>query len=481
MSADIAHTKLRKNAVGIPQIVFFVIAAAAPLTSTVGVSPAAFAFGNGAGVPGTYLLVGIIYLLFSVGFTAMSCHVGGAGGFYPYITAGLGRPFGVAGVSVALVTYNALEVAVFCLFGYFANAIVTSHGGPDVAWWIYAIGLAIIVYFFGRRNLEFSGKVLGVFMIVEIAILLVLSVTILLKSGTHADAGAIGLGAYGAGSIFTKGFGVSLIFVVMSFIGFEATVIFGEEARNPERSIPAATYIAVTLIAVFYAFVTWCITIYYGPLNIVKVSTAHSATMYFDAMSQLLGPTANIVMSTLLVTSIFAAALSFHNTTNRYFYAIGRERLAWSGFARTHVEHHSPHVAGAVQTVFGLAVIAAAAIAKLDPYAVLFSWLGTLASLGILVMQLLVSGAVIAYFYRTRSTINLWQRFVAPFGSILGLGGSFLLMSSHLALISGSKSAIIRSFPEMLILVGVAGFLFALHLRSNKPDIYANLGQVFED
>lgn len=49
---------LRKNALGTPHIVFFVIAAAAPLTAVVGVTPSAFQLGNGPGVPVTFLLVG---------------------------------------------------------------------------------------------------------------------------------------------------------------------------------------------------------------------------------------------------------------------------------------------------------------------------------------------------------------------------------------------------------------------------------------
>ena len=73
--------KLRRDAVGVAHVVFFVVAAAAPLTAVVGVTPAAFAFGNGPGVPGTFLLVGVLYLLFSVGFTTMNRFVASAGGF----------------------------------------------------------------------------------------------------------------------------------------------------------------------------------------------------------------------------------------------------------------------------------------------------------------------------------------------------------------------------------------------------------------
>jgi amino acid transporter len=104
ISTDIPIGALRKDALGVPHIVFFVVAAAAPLTAVVGVTPAAFMLGNGPGVPLTFLLVGGLYLLFSAGFTAMSGFVGSAGGFYSYIVAGLGRPAGVAGAMIALAT-----------------------------------------------------------------------------------------------------------------------------------------------------------------------------------------------------------------------------------------------------------------------------------------------------------------------------------------------------------------------------------------
>ncbi len=77
------------------QIVFFVVAAAAPLTAMLGAVPPAISLGNGPGLPGAYVIVGIILLLFSVGFAAMSRHVINAGAFYAYIAQGLGRPFGV--------------------------------------------------------------------------------------------------------------------------------------------------------------------------------------------------------------------------------------------------------------------------------------------------------------------------------------------------------------------------------------------------
>jgi amino acid transporter len=253
---------------------------AAPLTTVVGATPAAFAFGNGPGVPGTFLLVGLLYLVFSVGFTAMNRYIRSAGGFYPYVANGLGRPAGVAAAFIALATYNAIDVGVYALFGLFANGIVKTAGGPDVHWLVYSTVLAAAVFLCGIRSIEFSGKVLGFCMTAEIAILLLLGIAILISGGGPEG---VSVTAFGPRAIFTPGLGIALVFVVSSFIGFEASAVFGNEAKDPKRTIPRATYLAVILIAVFYAFSTWTISLHYGPSRIMQEATDNTTTLYLAA------------------------------------------------------------------------------------------------------------------------------------------------------------------------------------------------------
>jgi len=469
--------QLRRNAVGVSHIIFFVVAAAAPLTAVVGASPAAFAFGNGAGVPAMYLLVGALYLFFSAGFTAMNRFMGGAGGFYPYVANGLGKPAGVAGAFVALATYNAIDIAVFGLFGFFVNDIVKSAAGPDIPWWVYAALLGVAVFFCGMRNIEFSGKLLGYCMVAEIAILLLLSAKVLMTGGGPEG---IVLAPFGPSAIMGPGIGVALVFVVASFIGFEATAILDEEARDPKKTIPRATYLAVIIIAVFYAFVTWCIALYYGPSKIAAEATANTATLYLIAVQALLGPVAGIVLNALLITSLFACALSFHNTINRYFFAIGREGLAWTGFAKTHDDHQSPYIAGVIQTLIVFVLIAFFALAGQDPYAVVFAWMGAFASIGILVLQIMVSLAVIGFFRADSRGVGLWHRLIAPVISGIGLATCLVLMISNISLVSGSESLVVEMFPVIVALIGVLGAVFAVWIRTNRPLVYANLGRAFE-
>ncbi|MBY0318419.1 MAG: APC family permease [Reyranella sp.] len=458
----LAADTLRKNALGAPHIVCFVIAAAAPLTAVVGVTPAAFQLGNGPGVPFTFILVGGLYLLFSAGFTAMSGFVLSCGGFYAYIKAGLGPIFGLAGALIALATYTSVAVALYGLFGFFLNDLVRLNGGPDVAWWIYAVALAIIVFACGVRSIEFSGRLLGCCMVAEITILLVLSAAIL---ATANPAKPIAFAPFGIHAVFAPGLGVALVFVVSSFLGFEATAIFGEEAREPRRTIPRATYIAVTLIAVFYAFTTWTISLYYGPDHIQQQAAKNTATLYLDAINALLGRPAGYLMEVLLAVSLFACALSFHNTLNRYLFALGREGVLWRGFARTHRRYHSPLASGVVQIASAMAIVLAFAIAGSDPYAVVFDWMSTFGSLGILLLQVMVSLAVVAFFWRDGRDLNVWRRLIAPGLSAAGLTICIVLMVANLDLVSGSQSLVVRSFPAVLLLIGVMGAGLSVWLR----------------
>ena len=472
-----AGGRLARNSISTTHIVFFVVAAAAPLASVVGASPAAFAFGNGAGVPGVFLLVGLLYLVFSVGFTAMSRFAGSAGGFYTYIAKGLGRPAGVAAAAVAILTYKSIQLAVYALFGVFVAGALAKIG-VSVPWWAAVIALMAIVGLCGARNIAFSGKLLGLCMLAEVAILFLLDVGILLRGGGPEG---ISLTSFAPSTVFVPGIGAALVFVIGSFMGFEATAIFAEEAENPERTIPRATYAAVALIAGFYAFSTWAITQYYGPAAAQASARAGMETFFFAAAADVLGPWSVTAMETLLMVSLFASALSFHNTINRYFFALGREGLLPRALASVHDTHGSPHIAGRAQGAIAATLLLACVVAGLDPYAVVFAWTSAVAVIGILSIQILVSVAIVAWFARDPHGLSLWTRAIAPLLAMAGIAAGLCAVILNLPLLAGTDSAIVWSFPWLVAATAALGALDALFLRSRRPALYAALGQAITE
>ena len=127
-------TTLRRNAMGVPEMVFLVIAFAAPLAASTTNIPMAIGLGNGIGAPGTWLVVGLLLVLFSVGYTAMSRYISNAGAFYAYITAGLGRGIGVGAGYVALIAYFSSVILIGAFFGFFASAALDAELGISVSW-----------------------------------------------------------------------------------------------------------------------------------------------------------------------------------------------------------------------------------------------------------------------------------------------------------------------------------------------------------
>ena len=286
-------------------------------------------------------------------------------------------------------------------------------------------------------------------MIAEVTILLLMGIAIL-RMVTEGPAKPVLFTPFGPATLM-PGLGMSLVFVVTAFIGFEATAIFGEEARDRGRTIPRATYIAVVLISLFYAFTTWTIVLYLrsGP------HPGAGGAAYRHALSRrgqgAAGPARpGHIMEGLLVASLFACALSFHNTLNRYLFAAGREGLLWRGLGRTHPHHHSPLYAGIVQTAIVIGAVGLFALGGADPYAVVFAWMGAFSSLGILILQLLVSMAVIAFFWRKSYGMSLWRRLIAPGLSAARPRGVPRADVGNLELVSGSSSWIVQGFPWML-------------------------------
>lgn len=242
-------TKLSGN-LGLLSIVFMVLAAAAPLTVVGGPVPLAFAIGNGPGVPATFIISSVVLVLFAVGFTTMTRFVPSAGAFYSYAFKGLGRKTGIGTGYAALLVYFTLYAGVYGLLGVAINALSTSLGGPDLAWWVWAILVLALITFLGYRNIELSGKILGVLLAAEVIIVVVLDAAIVFAGG--GDEG-LSTAFLDPTVIFSGAPGVAFLFAILGFIGIEATVVFRGEARNPEKTIPRATYIAVAFIGIFYA------------------------------------------------------------------------------------------------------------------------------------------------------------------------------------------------------------------------------------
>lgn len=463
-STDTGHTL--RGSIGIAGIVFLVVAAAAPLTAIGGALPVMLAISNGPGVPLAYVVVAVVLLLFSVGYATMSHHVVDAGAFYAYVTRGLGPATGLGAAGLALLTYTAIQAGIYGLAATTLQGLITHYGGPSIPWWVLAGVLLLVVAPLGYRSIDLGARVLGVMLVLEMSVLAVLAVTILVKGGPEG---------YSAGSFSPAGFfhgapGIAIMFAVASFIGFEATAIYGEEARSPRRTIPAATYIAVLLIGVFYAVCSWTMVIAYGPSKVEAAAGGDTAGLVFSAAAQYLGSAYADIMNILLLTSLFAALLAFHNAIARYLYALGRQGVGAEPLARTHRKHGSPHIGSLTQSASAAVILAVFVLAGSDPVLNLFTWMSGLATVSILALMVLTGVAIIVFFARHKVDTRVWHTRVAP---ALGLAGivvvTVLVLANFTTLISGSAT-LASILLALVLLFFAAGLVVARFTRVSRAE-----------
>ena len=436
----------------------------------VGNVPLALKLGNGPGLPGAFVLATGVLFCFAVGYAAMSRKVVNTGAFYTYVARGLGKPPAVSAAFVAVLSYNALAAGLVGAFGYFGSVVLDGAGIHGVPWYLVAVVGWAVTAVLGYRSVDVSARVLAVLMTAEIGILLVLDLGVLHAKGTAGLPTTV----FAPSTVLSGELGLALMFAFASFIGFESAALYGEEAHDPQRSIPRATYASVLLIGTFYTFTTWCIVGAGGVAEAQSRSKDDLGTLVLDLNGKFVGPWAHDVMAVFFVTSVLASLLAIHNAASRYMFALGRERLLPSVLGRFHPRRYSPYVASVTQSTVSAVVVTAFFLAGLDPYLSLAASMVGLSTLGIVLLQAAAAISIIAFF-RRRSDGDLWRTVIAPMIGAIGLVVAAGLLMANYSTLTGTKSWWVNGLPILLVAVAVAGLFYAMWVRRARPGVYREL------
>ncbi|WP_341976037.1 APC family permease [Microbacterium sp. LWO13-1.2] len=457
---------LRGGSLGVPAIVFFVVATAAPLAAVLGAGPVVFAF-SGVGGPAMYVIAAAVLLLFGVGFAAMSRFATSAGGFAAFAGKGLGRHAGYLMAGVAILAYAGMLIGLFGQFAVFAADLLATLFGWDIPWQLIAFLGVILIGVFGYLDIGLSASILGVLMILEVLILIVFDVVVIAAGG----ASGVNLDAFALQNVFTPDMGAGLLFAFACFVGFEATVIYGEEAKQPKVTIPRATYASIIVIGVVYTVTMWALGLAYGSDEVQAAAIADPVGFVFAANTQFVGEWSTVIMRVLVVTSLIAVLLAFHNTLSRYLFSLGRARFLSIRLGNTHPRFRSPSVASIVLSVVTALVLVGFVIAQADPFLTIYLWLVGVGTLGVLVLQAAGAAAVIGYFLRHRSSrTNAWSNFIAPALGGLGLVGAIVLAVINFPLLTGITEGPATLLPWLLVIAAAAGLVVGV-MRSRGGGI----------
>ncbi len=484
--------RLQSKAVGLIGVLFLTVTGAAPMSAMLGNVPFAAGYGIGSHTPAAFLLATIVLTIFSVGYAAMASKVSTVGGFYSFISQGLGREVGMSAGFASLACYSIFESSLYGLFAFFGNAFIKTHFGIDVGWVWLALAAVIGAGLLSYRDVKLSVAVLGVALVAEVAMLAIFALGVIFaKTGTNFTAESLNLlhvtvpvaaQKIGTVDIPAGAAAVGIFMAFWSWVGFEMAPNYAEESRDPKRVVPQSLYYSVIGLGLFYTLISFCVvSAYPTESDMLAKAFNDSGNFFLDPLNQFVGGWAAFLMSILILTSSFACGMAFHNTASRYTYSLGREGVLPTALGNTHDTYKSPHTASIVQS--GLAalwiVLYAFFYGTNDPNAQAYLGVYTLfAVLGtglLLVLQAVVSIAIIRYFQKNGGG-NMFSTMIAPAISFVVQITLVWMLISNLATLGGQT---------WLIWVGAAviiiGLVWGFVLKSVNPKGYGNIGHMVNE
>ncbi|WP_030244113.1 MULTISPECIES: APC family permease [unclassified Streptomyces] len=472
---------LRADRLGTGGLLLSVLAATAPLMVVAGVMPTTFAVMGIVGQPLLFVVLGVVLILFSVGYAEMSRHVHNAGAFYAYISRGLGGTAGAGAALVALVAYNALQVGIYGIFGFEVSGLFATYADIEVAWWIPALVAALGVGLLGWLKIDVNARVLGVLLVIEVLLVVIFDIAALADPAKEG----LSLHAFNPDTLTGAGVGTALCFCIAAFLGFEQAPVYAEETSRPHVLVPRVMFLAVGGVAVFFALSSWALTVATGPSAIVGTAQKQSAGLLFFLTESRLGGTFTDVLHVLFVTGMFAALLSFHNVVARYAFAMGREGLLPAAFGRTSGSSGAPGTGSLLQSVVSVVIVVAFAIADdkpvgdpTAPVLHLFTWFGNIGALGVIVLMAAASLSVVVFFVRRGAAgAQAWRLVTSALaGLALVVIAGYTVKDFEVLVGAGPGSALSWVLPGTIGLALVAGLVLGLVLRARAPEKHARIG-----
>ncbi|MDE1896110.1 MAG: APC family permease [Rhodospirillales bacterium] len=378
---------LKKDALGPLELLAQGIALISPTMTAALIVPLMFGTtGNWSWL--SYALGTVMLLFVALNLNQFASRFAGSGSMYQYICKGLGNVTGGLGGWSLIWSYLGISIAGATGFTTFAITLLGMMGINNVPpILLFAICVGISGYC-AWKNVGLSAKVMLIFEGLSMALITVLCFVVLAFHGFAVDTTQFAIS-----SVPWSALPLGVVVAVFSLVGFESCTAFGDESRNPLKSIPRGVLASLIISGLFFVFVTY-----------VEVLATHGSNPTLDQLSAPLNTIASLVhmpwmaipISAGAMVSFFALNLSCLNAGSRIIYIMGQQGLFHKFTADSHHLNETPHIAVVIMGVlsFGLpSLFSLHGVAVGD----LFNDAGTMAAFGFIVAYILVTVAAPLY------------------------------------------------------------------------------------
>jgi amino acid transporter len=466
-SSNVTNEGLKKGSIGLGGALMQSIAQISP---TLGVFYTIQFTTSQAGVtaPLTYLAAFLVCLVVAVPMVGLARHLPSAGGFYTYVSAGIGAKSGFMTGWLYAISVTVVPAALAAFTGAIIQDELNAKFGFNLQWWVYAVVILSICFFCAYRGLVLSVRFLLVMTCFEMVVGLGLALTGVFNPGK----GGVNLNGFNPIHISNgSGFFLAVVLSIFAFTGFESAATVAQESRNPRRIVPRAIFGSLIIVGIFYIAVSWGLQIGWGTDRLTGLAGSVNAPAF--VLADRLWNGASLIVLIALINSGLGVCIACTTSATRTIYGMASTGALPAFLARVQRKHRTPISAVVTQSIIALVVCLGAGV-PMGPLN-LFNTLGTTGTFVYIPIFILMNIAAFLYFRRKHpDEFSVWAYVIAPIISTVSL-----ILIGYFSLVP------LPAFPVLLApfiaityaLIGVI-ILIARNLRPGKTAWMARSGEL---
>jgi amino acid transporter len=406
--------RLRRNSLGLPELIFQGVTHIAPATNMVFTFPI-IALKAGPDMPVSFLLATIVCFFIGNTVAQFSKYMPSSGGYYSFATRGLGSHAGFMAAWSYLI-YDLVGPAGSTGFlGYLIADMLRTGLGLHIPWWLIALVTFTAIWIFTHYGIQLSTRVTALLGGLELLIMLSLAVTFLIHPGPGSTYLAPLDPKLSPGHF--NGILAGMVFSVLALSGFEGPAPLAQESQRAGKFVAQAIIFSLLATGAFYIFTSYASAIGWGARDMAAFAS-HPNPYY--ALGHALWGTGWWFVVLALINSALGVGLAGTNSASRVLYTMGQAGTLPAPFGRIHPVHQTPTFAIAFVQLAGIGAVLLVGFLLKPEY--IFGLLETIATLAVIVLYCMANLALTSYIRREhRSTFSIWDHLVSPWIATLAL------------------------------------------------------------
>jgi basic amino acid/polyamine antiporter, APA family len=292
-----------------------------------------------------WTLGGVVSLVGALCYAELTTAYPSAGGDYHFLTRAFGRRLGFlfAWARLSVIQTGSIALLAFVIGDYMAALLPRGVGAPAL-WAAGAIAVLTSLNVLGLRQGKFAQNVLTTAQVFGVLLLVIVGVALFLRGAPPAAASTTPAAA--------PAFGLSMVFVLLTYGGWNEAAYISAEVRDGRRNMVRALVTSIFIVTALYVLVNWA---YLQGLGLDGVAGSNAVAA--DLVERALGPGGGRFAAFLIVVSALTSINATILTGARSAYAVGRDVPALAFLGRWHATAGTPVTALVVQGVAALALV----------------------------------------------------------------------------------------------------------------------------